>query len=126
MKIRIKNNTVRFRLSKSEVERFDKEGYIEATTAFVSQTLTYAIERRTDKLGHELSADFCNNIITLYMPEKMAKEWMEPHVVGFDTYMGLDNGEQLYLLIEKDFKCLDETHEDQSDNFDNPLSFNKN
>jgi len=126
MKIRIKNNTVRFRLSKSEVERFDQEGYIEATTAFVSQTLTYAIERRTDDLGHELSADFSNNIITLYMPEKMAKEWMEPQVVGFDTYMGLDNGEQLYLLIEKDFKCLDETHEDQSDNFDNPLSFRNN
>jgi hypothetical protein len=26
----------------------------------------------------------------------------------------------LYLLVEKDFVCLDETSEDQSDNYENP------
>jgi len=34
--------------------------------------------------------------------------------------MKINDDQSLYLLIEKDFKCLDETTEDQSDNFENP------
>jgi hypothetical protein len=126
MKIRIKANTVRIRLSKSEVERFSKEGYIESVTPFVSGTLTYALEQRPDSFGHELSADFQNGTITMYIPERMAKDWISSDAVGFDTNMALDNGEKLYLLLEKDFKCLDETIEDQSDNYENPLAYKHN
>lgn len=121
MKIRIKGNSVRIRLTKTEVDKIGSEGYIEETTAFVSGTLTYALESRPDKFGHELSADFEHNTITMFIPEKMLHEWVHTGVVGYDTHMQLDNGETLYLLLEKDFKCLDETIEDQSDNFDNPL-----
>lgn len=41
-------------------------------------------------------------------------------MVGFNNKMPLDNGEHLFLLVEKDFVCLDNTFEDQSDNFPNP------
>lgn len=126
MKIRIKDNSVRIRLSKSEVERFGKEGYIESSTAFVSNTLTYALESRSDKYGHELSADFMNDVITIYIPEKMAKDWVETDAIGFETKQSLDNGETLFILLEKDFKCLDITNEDQSDSYENPLAFMKN
>jgi len=34
--------------------------------------------------------------------------------------MRVSETETLYLLLEKDFVCLDETHEDQADNFENP------
>ena len=126
MKIRIKDNSVRIRLNKLEVENFGKEGYIESTIAFVSNTLTYAIETHSDKYGHELSVDFMNGIITMYIPEKMAKDWVETDVIGFETKLALDNEETLFLLLEKDFKCLDITTEDQSDNYENPLAFMKN
>ena len=126
MKIRIKDNTVRIRLTRSEVERFGEEGYIEANTAFVSNVFTYALQSRSDEYGHELSADFKDGVITMYMPEKMAQEWVTSNIVGFDTWMDMDNGEKLYLLLEKDFKCLDETIEDQSDNYENPLIFKQN
>lgn len=121
MKIRIKENSVRIRLSKPEVERFGAEGYIEANTPFVTGVLTYALESRPGTYGHELSADFKESIITMYVPERMVTEWVNTEKVGYDTAMGLDNGETLYLKLEKDFKCLDETIEDQSDNYDNPL-----
>ena len=62
----------------------------------------------------------------MYMPARMAKEWVTTEKVGFDTWMDVDNGEKLYLLLEKDFKCLDETVEDQSDNFENPLAYKHN
>jgi hypothetical protein len=126
MKLRIKGNTIRFRLTRSEIERFDKEGYIESNTPFVSGVFTYALQSRPDAFGHELSADFKDCVITLYMPARMVNEWVNTEVVGFDTWMDVDNGEKLYLLLEKDFKCLDETVEDQSDNFENPLAYKHN
>ncbi|MFT5833421.1 MAG: hypothetical protein ACI97N_001048, partial [Cognaticolwellia sp.] len=40
--------------------------------------------------------------------------------VGFKYEMPLENGEILSLLLEKDFVCLDERGEDESDNYPNP------
>jgi hypothetical protein len=56
----------------------------------------------------------------MFMPNAMAEEWTSTDQVGFEN-----NGGQLYLLIEKDFKCLDNVAEDQSDNYPNPLALNK-
>ena len=126
MKLRIKGNTIRYRLTRSELIRFGKEGYIEASTPFVSGVFTYALQSRPDEYGHELSADFKDCVVTLFMPEKMVNEWVNTDAVGFDTWMDVDNGEKLYLLLERDFKCLDETVEDQSDNYENPLAFKHN
>jgi hypothetical protein len=50
------------------------------------------------------------------MPELMAKNWATTEKVGFEETNG-----PLYLLVEKDFKCLDNVAEDQSDNYPNPL-----
>ena len=113
MKIRIKGNSLRYRLSKSDVDKFSENGYIEETTDFGSQTLTYALQK--NRLNN-LSAIFENNKITLFMPEVMAIELAETESVGFEY---TDNG--LFLLVEKDFKCLDNVAEDQSDNYPNPL-----
>ncbi|WP_429380053.1 DUF7009 family protein [Mucilaginibacter sp. UYCu711] len=114
MKIRIKGNSLRYRLTKTDVEQFSQTGYIEETINFGSQTLIYSVERR--ELG-SLMATFDHNKITLLMPVKMATEWETTDRVGFE---GFDNN--LFLLIEKDFKCLDNVAEDQSDNYPNPLA----
>jgi len=113
MKIRIKGNSLRYRLSKSDVDKFSANGYIEETTDFGSQTFTYALQK--NRLNN-LSAMFEKNKITLFMPEFMAVEWAETDNVGFEY---TDNG--LFLLVEKDFKCLDNVAGDQSDNYPNPL-----
>ena len=36
--------------------------------------------------------------------------------------MDLGDGNELYLLLEKDFQCLDNSIEDQTDNYENPLA----
>jgi hypothetical protein len=114
MKIRIKGNSLRYRLTKKDVDQFSANGYIEETTDFGIQTLTYALQK--NRLNN-LSAMFEKNKITLFMPDIMAKEWTSTDIVGFDFE---DNG--LFLLVEKDFKCLDNVAEDQSDNYPNPLA----
>jgi hypothetical protein len=48
----------------------------------------------------------------------MVKEWEDTDKVGFEETAGT-----IYLLVEKDFKCLDNVAEDQSDNYPNPLSY---
>lgn len=114
MKIRIKGNSLRYRLTKTDVNSFCIDGYLEETTRFGNNELIYAVKRYNE---NDLSAGFENNRITLFMPHSFAREWAETERVGFES-----KNQDLYLLIEKDFKCLDEVVEDQSDNYPNPLA----
>jgi hypothetical protein len=114
MKIRIKGNSLRYRLTKTDVVKFSEKGYLEETITFGEQSLIYAL--KSAPITH-LRADFDNSKITLLMPDPMVEEWTTTDRVGFENSNG-----PLYLLIEKDFKCLDNVMEDQSDNYPNPLS----
>lgn len=114
MKIRIKGNTLRYRLTKSEVSRLGAEGKLEECIEFAGKTLFYAIEQASkDATG--LAADFIGNKIVLYIPKVMINEFVNTERVGFEGRNGLVN-----LLIEKDFVCIDRVEEDQSDNYPNP------
>lgn len=117
MKIRIHGNSVRFRLSKSEVATLENEGRLEESTDFGPAQFRYAVTRSDDA---ELSARFADQTITLYIPAHLLAGWGANSTVGFEAHMPLSHGGSLYLLIEKDFKCLDNVAEDQSDNYDNP------
>lgn len=118
MKIRIKGNFVRFRLTKTEVEIFCKTGSYEETTSFQQKTFTYALKA---KKGIEvLDASFDNDTITMFLSENEQASWASSNRVGFKGTIDLGNGQQLELLLEKDFVCMDEVEEDQSDNYPNP------
>ena len=117
MKIRIKENSVRFRLTPTEVKRFCEEGYIEKTTQFSTTTFTCGVKQ---KQIETLQVDFNDNTITLNVPVDFAKDWNGNDVVGLEHYEGLSDGSKFFLLLEKDFACLDNIHEDQSDKYPNP------
>lgn len=112
MKIRIKGNSIRYRLTKSEVEKLWKEGCLEEQTGFADNTFVYAIETGSD---NKLSAGFNDGKIVLHVPRQMIDDLYNTDKVGFDDRSGT-----VSLLIEKDFACIDNTDEDQSDNYDNP------
>ncbi len=119
MKLRIKGNSIRYRLTKSDIDAFGKNGYIEERTHVGMSTFIYALQKSDEST---LTAELDNNRLILWMPNAMAEEWVHTERVGFDARIPLPDADgELYLLLEKDFKCLDETTEDQSDNFDNPL-----
>ena len=119
MKIRIKNNSVRMRLSRLEVARFGADRYIECRTEFGNAVFIYAI--RCDNAIQEISADLSDNKITMHIPLPIAEEFVHTDVVGFQQVQIFATGEKLFLLFEKDFKCVDaEVTEDQSDNYENP------
>jgi hypothetical protein len=94
--------------------RLSHEGYLEDKTNFGDRQLVYVIQKTNDK---ELSAFFNDNVICLQVPAKMIGELHSTSRTGFDGKQG-----DLYLLVEKDFTCLDNVDEDQSDNYPNPLA----
>ena len=120
MKLRIKGNSLRYRLTRPEVEQFAKTGSVEDRVNFSGLALTYAL-CSTD--AGELSATFKDNRITIYLPASLVEEWIGTDKVGFEHRMQLNGTEEnLYLLVEKDYTCLDNVEEDQSDNYPHPLS----
>lgn len=118
MKIRIKGNSIRIRLTKTEVDNFGKDGVLEERTEFGDAVLKYALKVKEENNG--LSADFSGNCVTMRVPQAMQQEWISTETVGYSNEMELGNGKKLFLLLEKDFVCLDNTFEDQSDNYPNP------
>lgn len=119
MKLRIKGNSIRIRLTKSEIAYFQKFNSIEEKTDFGPVQLTYGIKTYN---GEKMVASMENNSISFLIPSPIAEEWTTTDRVGFSSEMELKEGKLLFLLLEKDFKCLDETTEDQSDNYENPLA----
>ena len=121
MKIRIKGNFVRYRLSKTDVRRLADEGRVEESTCFgpdPEHTFTYALVARPGLT--RLEASFDSGRITLYVPAEAARDWPDNDRVGFENEVPVAPHAVLKLLLEKDFVCLDETVEDQSDNYANP------
>lgn len=104
----------------SEVERFAREGTVSESLSFGANELRYVLQRSD---AHDvLSAAMSGDTLTMYMPTAMAAVWTETSEIGFSYRQ--DNGVAggLSLLLEKDFQCLDDSMEDQSDNFPNPLA----
>ncbi len=121
MKLRIKGNTLRLRLTKSELAYFENTNFIEEKTVFGNSIFSYSLcAENIDALTATLE----NNKISVHMPFPMAKEWTDTQKVGFKSEMEIGDNKKLFILVEKDFKCLDETNEDQSDNYENPLASN--
>jgi|688.fasta_scaffold08460_11 hypothetical protein len=113
MKIRIKGNTIRLRLVRTEVKQLQEQGYVEEKTDFSSSEFSYRLEAKEGIKG--LEAQFSSNKITIYLPKSEALIWYDTDQITYKN-----NFEKLLLLIEKDFVCLDHTDEDQSDNYANP------
>jgi hypothetical protein len=118
MKLRIKDNSLRLRLSRSEVDRLSSEGYLEDRTEFGNSAFIYALQ--TKKGITDLEAGFSDNKMTMYVPADIPAIWATNETVGYSNNMRLADGKELFLLLEKDFKCIDNSAEDQSDNFENP------
>lgn len=104
MKLRIRGNSVRLRLSRGEVEAFDRDGRVEDAVSFApGSRLTYAIER---SLVGAPSARLEDGQIVVMIPEALAGAWCRTEQVGIEGEQPTGDGETLRLLIEKDFTCL--------------------
>ena len=121
MKIRIQGNTLRLRLTQTEVKNFNTKGLVEEKTSFgpsSDSTLTYSIIKADCK---ELEASFKKNKIEIKVPKNLAAVWVNTEMVGLDNASSAITETDLKILVEKDFACLKErVGEDESDMFPHP------
>ena len=125
MKLRIRGNSLRLRLLRGEVEQFGKIGRVVETIRFGASPaaqLSYILE--ADGEAEQINTFFADNQITVLVPEKAARNWVESDDVSLRSEQPIENGDAeniLKILIEKDFVCLDRKDDpDNSDAFPHP------
>jgi hypothetical protein len=123
MKLRIKGNSLRLRVSRSELAQFQAEGRIEETihfTAAPEATLTYALESALR--SSPVSVRYGSREVTVILSQDRARIWEAENEVGVYTTLDMGPAGSLEVVVEKDFACLDRSDEDNSDTFANPLA----
>jgi hypothetical protein len=119
MKLRLKGNSIRLRLSQTDVDNLAAYGEVEEQLNFSKDTaLFYRLTAKEDLQNPSVS--YAENIINIYIPNHFVNGWPGNNVVGTSAQHRTEDGTEIFILIEKDFKCLDDTAEDQSDNYANP------
>lgn len=122
MKLRIRGNSLRFRLRVSEVAELVEKGVIEDATHFApGQSLTYGV--RLDDRASAVVANYEQSRIEVRIPAEIGRAWAGGSEIGISADQPMDSidgeSKSLRLSIEKDFECQHRKGEgeDQSDAF---------
>ena len=113
MKLRIRGNSIRLRLTRGEVERVAAGETIEETVDLAPAKLVYSM-----LLGDtaKIETSFAGGRLSVLVPAADAKEWAASDTVGIESADG-----PVSILIEKDFACVKpRAGEDESDMFEHP------
>ena len=100
MKLRIRGNSIRLRLSQQNVKVFEEKGRVEDCIQFGAAAggkLTYALETADVK---KLKSEFKNNTLTVFVPTELAKIWVESQLVGLEHLDSTTENDQVRILIE--------------------------
>ena len=120
MKLRIRDNSIRLRLMRAEVDELRSNGIVAAHTQFPGgRTLRYCVESSPASVNP--AAFFSESEIAVRLPETMVLAWATTEQVSIRGDQVLVDGETLSILVEKDFVCLTgRDDEDESDMFPHP------
>ncbi|MFT4568421.1 MAG: hypothetical protein ACI9FN_003390 [Saprospiraceae bacterium] len=116
MKLRTTNNSIRIRIRKSELLQLKKDGRVEEQINFGNEVVfsfTLVIDKETEAINGSLEA----NTLVVRIPNTTAINWIESNEVSIESVSKVSETEELQILVEKDFPCLDRPNEDKSDTF---------
>lgn len=120
MKLRIMGNSLRLRITPSEMTRLLDSGRIEETVYFAADAnarLTYAIEHAP---GVEvISVRWSPQEAVVVIASDEVRRWAKGTDVGLYGETFTSHG-PLKLSVEKDFACLDKSDAENADTFPNP------
>ena len=126
MKLRLTKNSIRFRLSQSDVQAFRTEGFIREELRIgptANSALVFGLVRSME--SENVSVTFENNQITISVPTGEADSWSTTERVGIEATQPASDGTNLSILIEKDFACLTpRPGDDDKDSFPHPEAAN--
>ncbi len=118
MKVRIKGNSIRLRLSTKDVLSFQQTHEIVDTTQFPGGTsLSYRLSTSLSCMFYE--AVFSDNCIDLKIPYADFRTLTDTNEEGISGHVPINASEHLQLDIEKDFACVGRSEEANADTFPN-------
>ncbi|MGC9951997.1 MAG: hypothetical protein ABSF64_37105 [Bryobacteraceae bacterium] len=116
MKHRIQGNSIRLRLTQKEVALVRNQGLVESHIEFApGRSLAYLIEGPPN--AETMSATFDGRAIRVTIPMYQMTAWAESDQVGIEA----QSQAGVQLLVEKDFKCLHRSLEQEPDAYPHPL-----
>jgi hypothetical protein len=121
MKLRIKGNSLRLRVTQSDLVSLVDTGRIQETIYFgpdEQSKLTYALEHHPSIPSPTIR--FNAPEISVVLSTKEVSSWRESDQVGIYAAVDLGTRGSLEILVEKDFACLDLSDADNIDTFPNP------
>jgi hypothetical protein len=119
MKLRIRGNSVRIRVSQPELTQIAEAGAAEDSVQFgPGAQLRYRVEVTP---AGPVAADFTGPLLRVSVPKSEVERWLGPSEVAIEGSQAVGGGERLKILVEKDYTCLaPRSGEDDSDLFANP------
>lgn len=122
MKLRILDNSIRLRLTQTEVREICGDGVVKARVSMPGGSgLDYVLESSPG--AAKPTARFSDATLTVTVPVSAVREWAETDQVSIAADESLDDGDVLKILVEKDYACLAPREgEDESDMFPHPLA----
>ena len=121
MKLRIRGNSIRLRLDQRDVKIFAEQWYLEDCIKFGAAAggkLSYRIATADIP---KLECKFIDNTVQVLVPEKLAYDWVNSQLVGMEHHATNSENEQVRILVEKDYKCLQvRINEDESKSYPHP------
>jgi len=121
MKLRIKGNSLRLRVTPSEIKHLQRCGGIREHVQFTADpkdSLSYAVITSPSAPTITVACQLGN--ITIIVPEGKLENWADSDDVGIYTDLMLGDDQMLSVAIEKDFACLDRSDAENEDTFPNP------
>ena len=114
MKLRIRGNTLRLRLTRGEVDQLATDGVCEETMHLARAWLSYRLV--TDTGSDTVEAQLADNTVTVVLPATRVADWAKSDGISIEARHG-----PLSILVEKDFACLTpRAGEDDADAFPHP------
>jgi hypothetical protein len=119
VKLRIKGDSLRLRLTRGEVQQLADSGRVEEHVHITPEReLVYRLQRAPQ--AATLGASFDNSVVEIQVPDAVAREWCASDLVTLEHVQA--HGEVcLRIVVEKDYACpTPRQDEDESDNFAHP------
>jgi len=123
VKLRLKGNSIRLRVTRSELARLQAGERIQETIRFSADPnarLAYVLEISSH--SQPVTVAFVAQQIVVSVSQDQLTSWSGEHQVGIYASLPVDETTVLEVSIEKDFACLDLSDEDNADTFANPLA----
>lgn len=122
MKLRIRGDSIRLRLKQAEVSSLAAGNKLIEQTHFPGAVMSYSLGLSEKD---DMEAHFIDGSLEVTLPREIIPEWADTDLVSLYSEQDLPgSGDQLKLLVEKDYSCLSPDHhrdcEDDRDTYPHP------